>query len=299
MARIVHLAVTADTLEPLSRICREVFGFIHTGTIVNPPEQSNGKTIRSGYVAHHLNDGLIDFTLIKFEDQEHADVGSSLTHTGLHHFGIEDRDPESAAVRIREHGGEMLSVAGTLPVKFRAPGGIVAEVIPEGRFTAERIINAAKAAKRREDESGKPIVRSGVAALAIHDGPVPRDSQIPHISQLVLLVDDCAQVADFFQNVFGFEKIAAPGDASSVYITDGKVSLAINKRNAAGGAATAAASKSCIHHFSIKADGASVDHFVTQLRDLGCDLAPGWQTRSTRFQLPGENMIGELVPESA
>ncbi|MND01356.1 hypothetical protein D3C83_203190 [compost metagenome] len=35
---------------------------------------------------------------------------------------------------IKAHGCEIISDPGVVPVKFRAPGGITAEIVPVGRY---------------------------------------------------------------------------------------------------------------------------------------------------------------------
>jgi lactoylglutathione lyase len=296
MARVVHLAVTVDNLEQFSKIYREVFDFIHTGTIVNPAEKSNGKIIRSGYTAHHLNDGLIDFTLLHYDDEEFADAGSPLMRTGLHHFGIEVKDPEAVAAQITRLGGKVLSAAHLLPVKFRTPGGIVAEAIPEGRFSAERIIQASMAAKRREEGQGQSTVSRGVAALPIHEGPVLQVGNAPHICQLMLYVDDREREARFFRDIFGFDEIGSQSDESPIVLTDGKLRLSIQQWNSQADAAVAKFDRSCIHHFSIAAEPSRIECCVPQLTKLGCEVRANANALNIRFHVPEEGMIAEMVP---
>jgi hypothetical protein len=41
---------------------------------------------------------------------------------------------EKATAQIKSHGCELISDPGVIPVKFRAPGGTVAELVPVGRY---------------------------------------------------------------------------------------------------------------------------------------------------------------------
>jgi lactoylglutathione lyase len=52
------------------------------------------------HVSRHLTDGAIDFTLIKYDAE----------------------------------GCQIISAPGEIPMKFRAPGGTVAELVPVGRY---------------------------------------------------------------------------------------------------------------------------------------------------------------------
>jgi hypothetical protein len=41
---------------------------------------------------------------------------------------------EKYTAKIRKFGCEIISNPGVLPVKFRAPGGTVAEIVPTGKY---------------------------------------------------------------------------------------------------------------------------------------------------------------------
>jgi hypothetical protein len=41
---------------------------------------------------------------------------------------------EKATAQVMEYGCEIISDPGVIPVKFRAPGGTVAELVPVGRY---------------------------------------------------------------------------------------------------------------------------------------------------------------------
>jgi len=43
-------------------------------------------------------------------------------------------DIARATERVREFGSELVSDPGVIPVKFRAPGGTLAELVPVGRY---------------------------------------------------------------------------------------------------------------------------------------------------------------------
>jgi hypothetical protein len=52
----------------------------------------------------------------------------------IHHFGVEVEDLQASHDQLKEMGCEILSKPGVLPVKFRSPFGVVAEISPTGYF---------------------------------------------------------------------------------------------------------------------------------------------------------------------
>ena len=140
MSRIVHLALKVDDLERTSQFYREVFGFAEMDTA----------RVRD-HTSRHLSDGTIDLALIQYD----AGTGSAESKAAgegpcIHHFAVEVPDLQAAERRIRALGCEIISDPGVVPVKFRAPGGTVCELVPEGRYkkpAAKR--KAAKKKKRR------------------------------------------------------------------------------------------------------------------------------------------------------
>jgi lactoylglutathione lyase len=124
MNRIVHIALKVDNLEETTRFYQEVFGFTEQST----------KKVRD-HTSRHLTDGDIDFTLIRYDDgTESKESKASGEGPCIHHFAIEVDDMEKYTALIRSHGCEVVSDPGVIPVKFRAPGGTVAELVPIGRY---------------------------------------------------------------------------------------------------------------------------------------------------------------------
>ena len=82
-----------------------------------------------------MTDGQIDFTLMKYDagttSKESRAAGEGPC---IHHFAIEVQDIEKARQEIEELGCEVVSDPGVIPVKFRAVGGTVAELVPVGRY---------------------------------------------------------------------------------------------------------------------------------------------------------------------
>jgi len=124
MSRIVHLALKVDDLERTTRFYREVFGF----------EETNTARVRD-HTSRHLSDGTIDLALIQYDaGSESAESTAAGEGPCIHHFAVEVPDLAGAEKRIRALGCDIISDPGVVPVKFRAPGGTVCELVPEGRY---------------------------------------------------------------------------------------------------------------------------------------------------------------------
>jgi lactoylglutathione lyase len=124
MNRIVHLALKVEDLERTTDFYQKVFGF---------KEVETRKT--RDHLSRHLTDGAIDFTLIKYDaDTDSAESKASGEKPCIHHFAVEVEDMKEAEKVIRSYGCEIISDPGVIPVKFRAPGGTVAELVPIGRY---------------------------------------------------------------------------------------------------------------------------------------------------------------------
>jgi lactoylglutathione lyase len=125
MNRIVHIALKVRDLEETTRFYREVFGF---------KEQVTSKV--RDHTSRHLSDGSdIDFALIRYDEgADSAESRASGDGPCIHHFAIEVEDVPAYAEKIRAYGCEIISDPGVVPVKFRAPGGTVAELVPAGRY---------------------------------------------------------------------------------------------------------------------------------------------------------------------
>ena len=123
MSRIVHIALKVDDLEKTTQFYENVFGFQPTETA----------KVRD-HTSRHLSDGMIDLALIKYDSEESAEARASGAGPCIHHFAIEVDDLDQSVAEIRKHGCEIISDHGVIPVKFRAPGGTVAEIVPTARY---------------------------------------------------------------------------------------------------------------------------------------------------------------------
>jgi lactoylglutathione lyase len=119
MPRIVHLAVKVDDLEGASKLYETVFGFSHVSTVQSP-----------GHVSRHLSDGSTVLSLLKYDSEAAPEATLAGSGPCIHHFGIEIDDPVPYEKALKEFGCEIISgSAEKLPIKFRTPQGIVAEIL--------------------------------------------------------------------------------------------------------------------------------------------------------------------------
>ncbi|HEV2009004.1 MAG TPA: VOC family protein [Burkholderiales bacterium] len=124
MNRIVHLALKVEDLERTTEFYEKVFGF----------KQVETRKTRD-HLSRHLTDGALDFTLIKYDaDTQSAESKAAGEGPCIHHFAVEVEDLEKSTAQIKSYGCEIISDPGVIPVKFRAPGGTIAELVPAERY---------------------------------------------------------------------------------------------------------------------------------------------------------------------
>ena len=128
MNRIVHIALKVDDLERSARFYETVFGF----------KESKTEKVRD-HTSRHLSDGTIDLSIMQYDaGTESAEAKAAGEGPCIHHFAVEVDDLEKAEKEIREQGCDVISDPGVIPVKFRAPGGTVCEIVPRGRYTKKK-----------------------------------------------------------------------------------------------------------------------------------------------------------------
>ena len=123
MNRIVHIALKVDNLEQTSEFYEKVFGFV-------PVETSKVRD----HISRHLSDGAIDLALIRYESEESAEAKAAGLGPCIHHFAIEVDDVDQYLAEAKRFGCEIISDPGVTPVKFRAPGGTLVEIVPRRRY---------------------------------------------------------------------------------------------------------------------------------------------------------------------
>lgn len=123
MARIVHIALKVDDLEKATEFYEKSFGFVEVET----------GQVRD-HTSRHLTDGTIDLALIRYDSEESAEARASGLGPCIHHFAIEVDDMKASAANLKQFDCEIISDPGVIPIKFRAPGGTVAEIVPKARY---------------------------------------------------------------------------------------------------------------------------------------------------------------------
>ena len=253
MNRIVHISLKVEDVKRTGDFYEQVFGFRDAET---------RKT--RDHLSRHMSDGDIDFTLMEY-DAGTRSAESSAAGDGpcIHHFAIEVEDLEGATREIIGRGCTLVSDPGVVPVKFRAPGGTIAELVPVGRY--RKVAEAAAADK------------------------------IVHLS---LKVDDVQSTGDFYKEVFGFRdaETKRTRDHVSRHMTDGAIDFTLMKYDADTRSAEsrAAGDGPCIHHFAIEVR--DLPKATERIRAFGSEVVSDPGVIPVKFRAPG-GTIAELVPQ--
>jgi predicted enzyme related to lactoylglutathione lyase len=252
MDRIVHLALKVDEIEKTGEFYKNVFGF----------QDAETKKTRD-HTSRHMTDGEIDFTLLKYDaGTQSAESKAAGEGPCIHHFAIEVEDVAGAAEEIKSYGCDIVSDPGVIPVKFRAPGGTIAELVPIGRY---------------KNVAGK--------------------HNTDRIVHLALKVDEIERTGDFYKNVFGFRDsdTTRTRDHMSRHMTDGKIDFALLKYDAGTQSAEskAAGEGPCIHHFAVEVE--DLDKATQQIKAYGAEIVSDPGVIPVKFRAPG-GTIAELVP---
>ena len=251
MTRIVHLSLKVDDVQTTGDFYKQMFNFQDIDT----------KKTRD-HVSRHMTDGAMDFTVMAYDKgTTSAESTAAGVKPCIHHFAIEVEDLEQSTAAIRAAGCEIVSDSGVIPVKFRAPGGTIAELVPMGRYSFE--------------SSGEKINR------------------ITHVS---LKVDDVVAVGDFYARVFGFKDTGTKKtrDHTSRHMTDGAIDFTLIKYDAGTTSAESSASGDgpCIHHFAVEVE--DLQKAEAQIQALGCRLISDPGVIPIKFLAPG-GTLAELV----
>ncbi len=122
--KIRHIAIKVDDLEAAGDFYENYLGF---------------RDVRKGrnrdHFSRHMTDGNIDIALVKYDSEDSSnEVKAAGTGPCIHHIGFEVDDLEARIEEIKSRGYEIISNPGVVPVKFRAPGGTIAEFAPPSHF---------------------------------------------------------------------------------------------------------------------------------------------------------------------
>lgn len=128
MSQIVHIAVKVDDLNAVEAFYTKVFGFT-----------SLGQSRSEGRSRVQLTDGRqFNLTFLQYDNEDEPMAQAVGAGSQIHHFAIEVEDMEGYAKQVEEFGCELLSAPNQVPVKFRMPGGPIAEIVPKGSFAGGR-----------------------------------------------------------------------------------------------------------------------------------------------------------------
>ena len=252
MGRIVHLALKVDEVEKTGEFYKKVFGF---------QDAETNKT--RDHISRHMTDGEIDFTLLQYDaGTQSAESKAAGDGPCIHHFAIEVDDVVAATEHLKSYGCEIVSDPGVMPVKFRAPGGTIAELVQIGRY--------------------KKVAGGHKTDRIVH---------------LALKVDEIERTGDFYQQVFGFRdsETKKTRDHMSRHMTDGKIDFALLKYDADTQSAEskAAGDGPCIHHFAVEVE--DIEKSTAQIKANGADIVSDPGVIPVKFRAPG-GTIAELVP---
>lgn len=123
MSKLVHLAIKVDDAEKSAEFYQKIFGFRRTST-----------STKRGHTSIHLTDGSFDVALIQYESEDTVEADWAGPGPCIHHFGVAVESVADKEAELRALGCEILSQPGVMPIKFRMPGGIVAEIAPTTHF---------------------------------------------------------------------------------------------------------------------------------------------------------------------
>lgn len=121
--RINHIALKVTDLEAATKFYENVYGFKQV------------KTGRSrGHISRHMTDGFIDLALMLYDSEDDPEAKMVGPGPAIHHFGVEVEDHNGFAETVAANGGTILSQPGEVPIKYRSPDGVIAEIVPKGRY---------------------------------------------------------------------------------------------------------------------------------------------------------------------
>nr|MDP2191970.1 VOC family protein [Rhodoferax sp.] len=252
MSRIVHLSLKVEDIKKTGDFYQKVFNFQDAVT----------KKTRD-HTSRHMTDGELDFTLIAYDDGA-TSAESTAAGEGpcIHHFAIEVEDIEKSTGEIIANGCVVVSDPGVIPVKFRALGGTIAELVPIGRY-------------KNDSAAGQKINR------------------ITHIS---LKVDDVKAVGDFYKKLFNFQdtETKKTRDHISRHMTDGRIDFTVMQYDAGTTSAesTASGEGPCIHHFALEVE--DIEKSSKDIQALGCQVISDPGVIPVKFRGPG-GTLAELV----
>jgi catechol 2,3-dioxygenase-like lactoylglutathione lyase family enzyme len=184
-AKIRHIAMYTDKLNPVSNFYHTIFGMkrMTTGTVDETGQQNAGRG--------HISDGVIGLAVLP----RYAGIQS-----GIDHYGFEVADAKEAVRRIEEH----------------YPGIMVAKALEHVPFAGLRSHDIS-GAQFDIAQQGMNNIREGYTQEGWDQ---PR-----WINHIAIRTYEPWKLAEFYEKVFDLKKVAGFGEGGSVCLTDGKVKL--------------------------------------------------------------------------
>jgi len=120
----VHIALKVDNLERTTQFYEKVFGF----------KESKTEKVRDHNLAPSLRrrDRPLDHAVRRRDRIRRVEGrGRRPLHPSLRRGSGQLKEAEK---EVKAFGCKIISDPGVVPVKFRAPGGTVCEIVPKGRY---------------------------------------------------------------------------------------------------------------------------------------------------------------------
>ena len=129
MARVRHIAIATLDAEATRDFYVNGLGLTQVDEL--------DSTTAQGY---YLTDGHINLAILRFKSEEPAITEGAPRWTGVHHFGLEVDDMESAQARIEAAGAahrpypgtDEMEARGNVEVKFSGPDGVTVDLSEHG-----------------------------------------------------------------------------------------------------------------------------------------------------------------------
>lgn len=129
MARIRHIAISTQDPEATAKFYVEGLGL-----------EQVGKVDSSTAEGYYLTDGHVNVAILKFKDDEPATTEGAPRHTGIHHFGLQVDDMESARAQFEAAGAvhrpypstAQMDSHGNVEIKFTGPDGVTIDLSEHG-----------------------------------------------------------------------------------------------------------------------------------------------------------------------
>lgn len=128
MAKIKHIALATTDPEKTAAFYKEVFGLKEVGKVASDAAEG-----------FYLTDGNINLAILKFKTDEAAEMGGKPVYSGIHHFGFQVDDLETAAAKLeqahahkRRHQIAMGRHRGNVEVKYIGPDNVTIDISQTG-----------------------------------------------------------------------------------------------------------------------------------------------------------------------